>query len=363
MFKRIPAELLILIMNMFEQEELFNFLSTNKEYNILKDTYDYSHEICISRSINKYVRLFPNFKNICIRWDYIYGNDNFQLCSHITKLDIQASSHRLTTDFMLEDMFRHLTNLKELKLKRIFSTNRNQDKIFDHLSNLETLHLEVENNITDRGLQKLVNIKNLSINACHNISRCYSITGDGISNLTSLIRLNLNQISNLFDHHLQNLINLEELMLTDAPNITCECITTHLLKLKLLNVRRCENLASCANFNKLKSLQCLFIIRCSTKDSDFIHLKYIKYLCISDCSLIQGKGFKYLLNIEGLSISNILLADHYLDDIIALTNIKRLSIINTHDCGKSTSKYDTLLGDRKDQLRKKFGNKFRCLTL
>lgn len=74
--------------------------------------------------------------------------------------------------------------------------------------------------------------------------------------------------------------------------------------------------------------------------------------------MIQGASFKYLLNIEELSIYENQILDNFIDDIIILKNIKKLSIYNNYDYYGSSPCH--ISQNRKNQLKEIFGNKFFC---
>jgi hypothetical protein len=290
---------------------------SNKEYNQFKRTYYYPHIIFISGSITNFINSFPNFKNIKISRRSELCDEDFELCGHIQRIRMISCNMSLITN----NIFSHLTNLKELKLLDCWDTGSsssfNNNKIFDYLSNLEKLSINFNYEITDEGIHKLINIKDLYIHECINI------TGNGLCNLTSLIKLSLYGIKNLFDHHFKKLVNLEVLTLTFIDDVTSECITC-LPKIKKISFVECKGITSCNNFDKLKNLSIISFYQCPIKDSDFIYLKNIKELYIIYCPLIQGLGIKYLLNIEILSIYENLIEDSSFDDIILLNKIKKL---------------------------------------
>jgi hypothetical protein len=436
MFKNCPVDVINLVMNMLSLNDLLKFTSLSKEYNELKKNYNYSYFIHISGSINDFIKSFPSFKYIDICKRNGLRDYHFQLCNNIQKINMRSCDMSFTTD----NIFSNFTNLKELNLLHCLKTDSNKtysDKIFDYLLNLEKFSINYNHVITDQGLEKLVNLKDLYI------VNCFHITGCGISNLTSLIKLDLFKIKNLFDYHFKNLINLEELKLSFTHNFTTEGIT-QLPKLKKLYLEDCRGITSCNNFNKLKNLDDLSFNNCYINDNDFIHLlyikklflinspliqgygfkylvnleeltlrftdniksgcitllpklkklncfecrcitscinydklanlnevsfkncrisdndlaylKYIKKLYIINCPLIQGDGFKYLVNIEVLSICEIPIIDHFIDDIIMLKNIKKLSICN-RDYYMMGEPY-VISNDRKNQLKQIFGDKF-----
>lgn len=342
-----PYDILKSIMDMLLPKELLNFMVLNKEYNELKRIYNYPHMIYISGSIRNFIKSFPNFNNINISRRSRLKDDDFQLCNNIQKIKMKLCNMSLTTD----NMFSHFTNLKKLILLDYSKKNDFSDKIFDYLTNLEKLSINYNNKITDQGLQKLVNIKNLFIRLCPNIS------GHGLSNLTGLIKLHIYHIKNVFNHHFKNLINLKELELSFIHEITSECII-QLPKLQNLKCIGCRGIASCDNFDKLKDLKLVSFYNCPVNDSDFKYLKNIKKLYIIHCPFILGGGFKYLLNIEVLSIYENSLDDCFLSDLISLKNIRILQIRNYRNSNESTSKYDSISKERKTQLKEIFGNKF-----
>jgi hypothetical protein len=348
MFRNISDDVFNLIMDMLLLKESLCFMSLNKENKEFKKIYYYSRMIHISGSISNFMISLPNIKYIDIRRRTRLTDDDFQLCNNIQKINMKFCDMSLTTD----NIFSHFENLKELNLLHCLKTDSNMtysDKIFDYLSNLEKFSINYNHVITDQGLEKLVNIKDLSIVACFNITGC------GLCNLTSLIKLDLFKIKNLFDYHFKNLINLEELKLSLIHDITSECIS-QLPKLKKLNCVECRGITSCINFDKLKNLFDVSFNDCSINDNDLIHLKYIKKLYIINCLMIQGAGLKYLLNIEELSIYENPIIDNFIDDIIMLKNIKKLSICN-RDYYMMGEPY-VISNDRKNQLKQIFGDKF-----
>jgi len=340
MIKKIPSDILKLIIDMVSLKDFLNFLCLNKDNNEFKKIYNYPYMIYIPGSIKNFIKSFPNFKFIDIHKRSGLLDDDFQLCNHIQKINMKSCDMSLITD----NIFSHLTNLKELNLLECWKTNTYSDKIFDYLSNLEKFSINYNYVITDQGLQKLLNLKDL------HIEDCFHISGDSLSYLTNLTKLDIYRIKNLFDHNFKNLINLEELTITFIHNITSDSIA-RLSKLRKLICVDCKGITSCVNFDKLLKLNDVSFFHCPVIDTDFIYLKYIKRLSIINCPLIHGNGFKYLKNIEVLSIYENVITDSSLDDIIMFKNIKKLTICNYG----STS---TLSIDREKQLKEILGDKF-----
>lgn len=340
MMNACSIDVIELIINNLSLKDLREFRCSNKDSNIITKSYKNDKMVYVLKSLKYFTSSFPNLKSINVTRRTNLSDIDFLCCHKIEFLDMHLCNIRLITD----DAFRNLSNLKELNLQGCCSNGNRRyhftNRMFDYLSNLEKLYIDYNHKITDQGLVKLLNIKDLTIIFCNNI------TGDGLSNLHSLVKLEIYHFDTLYDNDLKKLINLEELCMTFCHNITFASIIS-LQNLKKITFSTCEQL-TCTNFDMLVKLEEVWITHCSVSNNDFMYLKNIKKLSIFGCNQINGEGFKYLQNIEVLSIYESPIMDCFLEDLTKLKNIKKVNIYRCY----------SLSYDAKKQLKEILGDKF-----
>ena len=329
MLYTLPLEILQVIINNLSLKDLIKLRTTNKVYQELVKNYNSYDNVRISGSLKYWKKSFPNLKyaNISRRKDI--SDQDFQYLDNIEKLDMNLC-YQITYKG-----FNYLSKIKDLNLQ---GSCQNQHFDFDNFSNLEKLYIDNNHIITDNGIKKMLKIKDLSI------SNCSQITNDGFSSLTKLVKLYIYNLYNLTDDIFKNMTDLQCLYITFC-NFTDQGILL-LKKIKKLRFLNCKNIKG-TDFDQLTELNNIEFTYCGPNDDSMYYLKNISDISFYGCN-IDGSGFKYLENLQVLSIYESPIKDEYLDLLLELKNLKK---VNIYRCS-------LLSKNKKDQFKKILGNKF-----
>lgn len=289
------------------------FSLTCKENSILvKERYKGTMEQL--SSLKKWSITFPNARAVNIRGSKIPGSD-FNYMIKVEKLDMSLCRQSSITN----DSFQHLSALRHLNLQGACGhwngAHHFTDALFDYLSKLETLYIDDNHVITDNGIKKLVNIRDLTIHNCGNI-------GDGISALHTLRKLSMYNLRKVTNDAFKSLIGIEDLSIT-FMNVTDVAIS-YLINLVKLNIMSCDNL-KCVGFDNLKNLKSVDIVHGSIIDSDLASLSNVNSLSFYGCN-INGSGLRGL-KFKSLTIYESPIDDNLTVDKDICLNIYRCRLI------------------------------------
>lgn len=209
------------------------------------------------------------------------------------------------------------------------------DDDFKYLSMFRTLYIDENRAITNRGIQKLIKMKDLTVRNCSNI-------GDGLCNLTSLIRLEIYNLHKLTDEGLKNLTNVEELHMTFG-NIT-DIGISYLVNVKKMHLLSCDNITFKNVF--LPKLELLSLCNIQITDENFVSLSNLLNISIYGCK-INGNGLQYLTKCKIITIYQSPIID---DELDYLYTLKDLTQVNIYRCNLITR-------NKKKELKTVFGNK------
>lgn len=292
----------------------------------------------IKCSLKEYNITFPNATIANIRERSNIVDDDFKYISMIKTLDMSLCKTKSITDAS----FRYLTNIRDLNLQGAcghwIGGHHFTDEAFNYLGDLLKFYIDDNHVITNRGIKKLIKIKDLTIHNCSNIG------DDGLCNLTSLLRLDIYNLYKLTDEGLKNLTNLEELHMTFG-NIT-DIGISYLVNVKKIYLLACKQI-KCKNFICLPKLEYLSLCHTQITDEDFVSLSNLLNISIYGCK-INGNGLQYLTRCKIISIYESPIVDDQLDYLYTL---KDLIKVNIYRCNLITR-------NKKNELKSVFGNKF-----
>lgn len=311
-------DILQTIINILSVKDVLNLRITNKENKNVTGKYNPSYMIFIKKSLYNKKLIFPNIRSVSISGISKLTYKDFMYLNNVENLNMSLSYSKEIITYI----FSNFINIKKLILENCenyIEYNNFTDNEFDYLINLETLVINDNHVITDKGLLKLKKIKEL------NIQNCKNITNDGISNLVTLESLCVYNI-NITDNVFKKLTNLKKLDLY-FNKITDNSILylTNIIELKLTSI---PNII-CKDFDKLKNLVKLTLICTKITDDDLIYLKNIKKLVLY-FSQINGKGLSHLTNIETLEISSSQITNEYISNIYTLKKLEKISIFRCY---------------------------------
>lgn len=326
-----PCDVYDLILRYLGLKDASWFSLTCKENSLLvKERYKGTMDRILS--LKKWSVSFPNARYANIRKTPVHG-DEFVYMSNVERLDMSLCTQPSITN----DSFRHLHKLKHLNLQGACGSwiggHHFTDKVFDYLSKLEILYIDENHVITDAGIQKLGNIRTLTIHNCANI-------GSGISSLCTLRNLDLYNLQNVKDDAFKLLTGIEELSLT-FMNVTDVAIS-YLVRLSKISIMSCDNI-KCVGFEKMTKLEIVSITHGKIVDLDLVSLCNVKNLCLYGCN-INGSGLKYLKT-KVLTIYISPIVDDYL-------NVDKDTQLNIYRCRLITP-------SKKRELTSLFGKRFK----
>jgi hypothetical protein len=323
-----PCDVSDLILRDLFVKEASRFSLTCKENSILvKERYKGTMEKL--SSLKKWSVTFPNARVVNMRGSKIPGSD-FNYMTKVETLDMSLCRQATITN----ESFQNLSALRHLNLQGACGHwnggHHFTDELFDSLD-LETLYIDDNHVITDNGIKKLANIRDLTIHNCSNI-------GNGISALHNLRKLSMYNLHKVTDDAFKPLIGIEELSITfmDVTDVAISYLV-NLVKIKIMS---CSNI-KCVGFDKLKKLEKVDMVHGSIIDSDLVSLSNIKALSVYGCS-INGSGF------SGLKVKTLTIYESPIDDNLT---VEKDICLNIYRCR-------LISPSKKHELELMLGNRF-----
>lgn len=282
----LPHDVLIIILQEATIKDACHVSLTNKEHNaLIKKEYKGSNEV-ISCSLKRWNTTFPNARYLNIRNKKNITGSDFKYLSMVEILNMSLCEQQSVTDHS----FRSLSNLKDLNLQGAcghwIGGHHFTDALFDSLKDLEKFYIDNNHVITNRGIKKLVNIRDLTVHNCSNIT-------DGISALITLKKLSIYNLR-MTDDMFKPLINIEELSMTFID--VTEVAISYLTNIKKFKNLSCKNIKY-TNFDKLRHLINVDITHC--KIQCLTSLSNIKKVSLYGCS-VHNNDITYLTDAKGM---------------------------------------------------------------
>lgn len=233
-----------------------------------------------------------------------------------------------------EDAFRKLPDLKHLE---IWSNHWDRNRIgvggitfqvttpmltlpmFKHLSPLISLKLFSDYKITDEAFMYLVNLEELVLD------HCTQITSAGIRNLKNLKRLHIHSQSLITDTAFGPDSMIESLYIHSNSSVTDQGILS-LSKLKLLNTARTPYICG-TGFKSLVHLEMLYLD--GVFISDYSDLKGVSHLVLTDC-ILPHQNYEEWICLEYLRIDDTII--NYPLAFLKLGSLPRLEQITIERC-------------------------------
>ncbi|AGD92606.1 putative F-box/LRR-repeat protein [Megavirus lba] len=321
------------------------------EYLVFGQKIDGNKEILIQPQTKiKFIDLsFTKITNYSISYLSNVKIININSCEFVTSSCLQYL-HNITHIYMntynviIGDNIKYLNKIKLL----VLNDHTLSDNQLEYIQNIE--HLEIYNasdKITHQGLQKLKNLKILSLRHSYNIDtisfiptnkirildlkNCHQVTDSSLQYLPHLETINLSWCYKITDNGLKNLQHVTNINLSGCHRITDNGLV-YLSKADSINISYCIKITD----DGLKHLQNVKNIKLgyhSTSDIymieyfeyDFSKEKYIKEIKNTK-QLITDIGLSYLINTQSLSL---LYCENITDDGLQyLSKIKSISINN-----------------------------------
>jgi len=202
------------------------------------------------------------------------------------------------------------------------------DNLFSSLVNPQNLiSFKIDSNhiISDNGISLLVNLEELYIHNCSNI------TNRGLRGLVNLTKLDLYNINSLTDDVFRYLSKIEVLKIH-----FCKISDTglgYLHNLRKLDICSCPNISysSISFLTKLESLSAAYGM---ISNESLKHMQTIRYIYFYSCR-IDGSTLDNLTNVEHLTIFESPVQDRYIDNVLSLDRLKQLCIFRCNSLSKS----------------------------
>ena len=210
-------------------------------------------------------KYFPNVKYVDVSYN-IFSDNFFEDCKKLKSVRMRGCLDAKIT----EKTFMNFKNLEKLVMR--FCTQKEiTHECFKYLNKIKSLNIQNCNQISDKHLLHLEDLKELVMTRVNNVNDV------GISFLKNIEILYIGGCTYLTGSEFHNLLKLRFVSMWDCYNFKK---FEYLSKVTHINVERCQQI----------------------KDDDLKHFKSVYDLLIGGCPKITDKGLKYLVKVQRLGI-------------------------------------------------------------